>query len=188
MNKSFKNIPETSLGWQPREGELFDVFKSYQKIGSCALTLVENQEFPRTGACILPNSWFQDRNSNWVVPVLEITGLETFQQRCSGNGRLCLQALYDLSCRRGCGGRMQVFADFDSAEFYEHCGFKGQNAGQNGFKYFDPTSENLHRLFPEGFQQNEFRFIPVPLPCIAKNTYSHTDKVLFDRMLQKVKS
>ena len=115
---------------------------------------------------------------------MEITGLETLQQKKVGNGRLCLQALYELSRQRGCGGRIQVFADLGAAPFYEHCGFRGGNVGERGLKYFDPTPQNLSLLFPSGEIQIRCQFIPVAQTTPVK-TLSQTDGSLFNRMLQK---
>lgn len=183
--KPLLNVPQVFSSHFNQEAELFDIFKAYKKIGSCALVIVENQKSPRSGQQFFPDSWFWAKNSDRVFPILEVTGLETFQQKGVGNGRLSLQALYELSKNKGCGGRMLVYADFDSAGFYEHCGFKGGEKGKNGFKYFDPTSENLTLLFPNGFQSGGYMFIPVELQKTEKRKLSQTDKALFERMLQK---
>lgn len=170
--------------WRPKEGELFDVFRSYQKIGSCALALVEDQLSPRKEGQFFPDSWFMDKKSEQIRPVLEVTDLETFQQKKSVNGRLCLQALYELSYQKGCGGRIQVFADFGSASFYEHCGFKGGKVGENGLKYFDPTPQNLSLLFPMGEPQVKCQFIPVSSQSPVK-VLSSTSKALYNNVRQK---
>ena len=171
--------------WRPQDGQLFDVFSSYRKIGSCAIAFVYNQHSPRKEGQFFPNSWFPNKTSKEMLPILEITGLETFGQRKSGNGRLCLQALYELSKRRNCDGRMQVLSDFGSAPFYEHCGFLGGEKGKDGLKYFDPNPQNFSLLFPSGIEKSEFRFIPVSIKKSPKDELSRTDKVLFERMLQK---
>ena len=170
--------------WRPKEGELFDVFSSFQKIGSCGLALVDSQLSPRKEEQFFPDSWFMDKKTEKMRHVLEVTVLEAFQQKKMGNGRLCLQALYDLSHQKGCGGRIQVFADLGSVPFYEHCGFKGGTAGKNGLKYFDPTPQNLSLLFPTGESQMKCQFIPISSRSSVK-VLSQTNKVLFNNMLQK---
>lgn len=181
-----KNISSNvSSWWQPQDGELFDLFYAYKKVGSCALSLVDNQRSPRDEQQYFPDSWFVYKKSEQMLPVLEVTGLVSFPQKNLGNGRLCLQALYELSKRRACGGRIQLFSDFDSAPFYEHCGFSGGVKGASGLKFFDPTDRNLALLYPKGFQQLNFRFIPVLLPRRVSKKLSQTDKTLFERMLQK---
>ena len=182
LPKKFENTP---AGWCPQSGELFDIFHAYKKIGSCSLSLVESQNSPRKEAQFFPDSWFVYRSGNKMLPILEITGLETLQRQKIGNGRLCLQALYGLSKRRGCGGRMQVLSDFNSAGFYEHCGFLGGVAGENGLKYFNPTPKNLSLLFPNGVQQQGFLFIAAPVLGKVSKKLSDTDKALFDRILKR---
>ncbi len=172
--------------WQPREGELFDIFASYKKIGSCTLALVHDQNSPRKGQQFFPDSWFNNRISEQMKSILEVTGLETFQQRGAGNGRLCLQALYELSNQKGCDGRMQVFAAFGSAPFYEHCGFEGGQNGVDGLKYFNPTPQNLAHLFPAGFSKNNFCFIPVSPQKVAQKEPSQSQKTLVNQNLQKI--
>lgn len=171
----FENAPS---GWQHREGELFDIFDFYRKIGSCTLTLVRDQQSPRYEQQFFPNSWFVDKTSDQMKPVLEVTSLEVFQQESTGNGRLCLQALYELSQKKGCGGRIQVLTTLGSVSFYEHCGFEGGQKGEEGLKYFNPTSQNLTRLFPAGFTQNNFCFIPVVPDRVSKKEFSLLDKAL----------
>ena len=39
-SKAVENKPSW---WQPQNGKLFDIYRSYQKIGSCALALVDDQ-------------------------------------------------------------------------------------------------------------------------------------------------
>lgn len=174
-----------SSWWQPQDGELFDIFCAYKKVGSCSLALVDNQRSPRKEQQFFPDSWFVNTRSDQMLSILEVTGLETIQQKNSGNGRLCLQALYELSKRRACGGRIQLFSDFNSAAFYEHCGFSGGVKGESGLKFFDPTDKNLTLLFPNGMEQANCRFIPVSLPQRVSKKLSQTDKALFERMLQK---
>ena len=186
MTTERKNFPiNIPIGWQPQDGQLFDVFNSYRKIGSCAVAFVYDQRSPRKGKQFFPNSWFVNKISQEMLPILEITGLETFGQQKSGNGRLCLQALCELSKHRHCGGRIQVLSDFNSAPFYEHCGFSGGEVGKDGLKYFDPTPQNITLLFPHGIGKSEFRFIPVSIQRSPKKELSQSDKILFERMLQK---
>ena len=180
------NLLNVGLGnepswWQYRDGELFDIFDTYKKIGSCTLTLVRDQQSPRNEHQFFPNSWFVDKTTDQMKPVLEVTGLETFQQRSTGNGRLCLQALYDLSQKKGCDGRIQALAAFGSAPFYEHCGFEGGKKGEDGLKYFNPTSQNVMRLFPAGFTQNHFCFIPITPRKVTKKEPRCTNNTLLNQ-------
>ena len=181
-SKAFENKPSW---WQPQNGKLFDIYRSYQKIGSCALALVDDQKCPLNERQFFPDSWYLNKMSGRMKSILEITDLEAFSQREQGNCRLCLQALYELSQHRGCGGRMQMFSDFGSASFYESCGFSGGSVGVDGLKYFDPTSQNLVLLFSTSPQQEGYHFIPILDSETYQNTLSRTNKVLFDRMLQK---
>ena len=185
QNKAIQKLNQ----WRaPVFSDTFDMFKSYKKIGSCSVARIEKQNPPNEDKTIFPKTWFYSGRSNEMRMILEITGLESFHQRGCGNGRACLQALYEFSRRVGCGGRMQVVADFNSGAFYEHCGFKGMDAAQDGFKYFDPTAQNLKLLFPKGMPNMDYRFIPVETLVYRKKQLSETDKILFNRMLQKSKA
>ncbi len=169
--------------YQKKDGNLFDLYLAYKKIGSCSFVLVENQKTPRDQSQYFPDSWYDRKNSENMKPVMEITGLIVPKNK--GYGRLCLQALYELSCRRNSCGRIQVLADFGSAPFYEHCGFSGGKTGQDGLKYFNPTAKNLKLLYPKGIQNEKFKFVPVRVQKSPQQPCSSQDKVLFDRMLQK---
>ena len=162
--------------------QLFAIYRSYKKIGTCVFHVEDRQKVGRNQQSIYPNSWFANKKSEHVFPFLKITGLETMGQKKQGNGRLCLQALLECAIRNGCGGRMLVEAAFNSAPFYEHCGFEGGEVGQDGIKYFDPTEKNLSLLYKGTEQAGRFKFIPLS----PQN--SDTDKELFNRMLMNAQN
>ena len=164
---------------------LFEIYKNFKKIGTCSCKFFDISTLTEDPLTILPISWFSQKRSRTILPVLEISGLETLNDRNNGNGRLCLQGLFNLSQSKNCGGRMVVRSKFGSAPFYEHCGFVGQNAGQDGIKYFNPIKGNVKLLFKDSAQTNDFKFIPFETPRsrISKNSVS--DKELFHRMLLK---
>ena len=186
MTKTFPNSSRLIPSWwKKQEGELFDIFESYQKIGSCSYAIVTNQKFPRKTGEVFPKSWFSYKNSDDMLPILEIVGLETISKKNQGYGRGCLKALYELSCKKGCHGRLQVFAAFGSGSFYEHCGFKGIEKGKDGFKYFDPTPESLKLLFSKNESEANFKFIPVTTPKSENKKESRKDPLLLKQMLEK---
>ena len=162
--------------------QLFAIYRSYKKMGTCVFYVEDRQKVSRNQQSVFPNSWFANKKSEYVFPFLKITGLETIGQKKQGNGRLCLQALFECAKRNGCGGRMLVEAAFKSAPFYEHCGFEGGEVGQDGIKYFDPTPKSLSLLYKGEEQIGEFKVIPLS----AQN--SETDKELYNRMLMNTQN
>ena len=161
---------------------LFDIYLAYKKIGSCVFCIESHQIVNRTQQPVFPNSWFSDRKSRRVFPFLKITGLKIEEQKRQGNGRLCLQALFEYSQRSGCNGRMALNTAFGSAPFYEHCGFKGGEIGQDGFKCFEPTAQSLSLLYKDSTQEEKFKLIPASVPN------SVVDKDLFDSMMAKARN
>lgn len=196
MNQRVQGLaPNIPSWWPKREGKLFALFCEYQKIGECCFCISKDQQIPKEKQHLFPSSWFFDRRKVTLKPVLEITGLLTEKNR--GNGRLCLQALYERSVYEGCEGRMQLIANFDSGCIYEHCGFKGEEQGKDGLKYFDPTPENIQSLFSKTESQDgkkrknerekRFRLIPLPTPRSSQRKNSSSDHELFERMLNKAR-
>lgn len=59
-----------------------------------------------------------------------------------------------MSIEKGCEGRMEVHATWGAGSFYEHCGFIGKEKGEPGIKYFDPTPENIEKLYKGGKREN----------------------------------
>jgi len=164
---------------------LFAIFKEFKKIGTCSCQVIDTQEYDKTTQTIFPNSWFYSPKRDVMKPYLKINGLESFKQQRHGNGRLCLQALFELAQRYGCEGRMLAEARFGSAGFYEACGFHGEYSGQDGLKYFNPTQKNLSMLYKGNTEKTAFKFIPLPTIDSEKEKNSHTDLALFNQMLQK---
>lgn len=121
---------------------VYDMFDGDTKIGTCNISI-----HPKYDGYQCPDSW-KDK------PVLEIDGFGTVGSQGKGNGRAGLQECYELSQHMGCEGRMVVHATWGAGSFYEHCGFKGNNSGKPGIKYFEPTSENLEKLFQGGKNDN----------------------------------
>lgn len=120
----------------------YDMFDGDIKIGTCNISI-----HPKHDGYQCPASW-KDK------PVLEIDGFGTVGYQGKGSGRAGLQECYELSQHMGCEGRMVVHATWDAGSFYEHCGFKSNNPGEPGIKYFEPTSENLEKLFKGGKKDN----------------------------------
>ncbi len=186
MTESSKKLsPSTPSWWKKTEGEFFDIFESYQKIGSCSYAVVTDQTFPRKTGDFFPKSWFLYKNLDTMLPVLEIIELETINKKNKGYGRECLKALFKLSQQKGCHGRLQVFTTCGTGPFYEHCGFKGFEKEKDGFKYFDPTPENLKLLFSKNELETDFKFIPVITHKSEHKKESKKDPVLLKQMLEK---
>ena len=158
------------------------IYHAYKKVGTCVLHIEDRQRVNRTQNSLFPNSWFLNKKSETAFPFLKITGLETMEQKEKGNGRLCLQALFEYSKLYGCKGRMVVQAAFASAPFYEHCGFEGGEIGQDGIKYFDPTDKNISLLYKDGMPEGNFKLIPMSIPD------SPTDNDLLNQMITKAKN
>lgn len=118
----------------------YDMFEGDTKVGTCNISI-----HPQYSGVQCPETW-KDK------PVLEIDGFGTFQR--NGYGRAGLQKCYELSQQMGCEGRIVVHATWGAGSFYEHCGFNSDNPGQPGIKYFEPTSENLEKLFKGGKKDN----------------------------------
>ena len=118
----------------------YDMFEGDTKVGTCNISI-----HPQYSGFQCPETW-KDKS------VLEIDGFGTFQR--NGYGRAGLQKCYELSQQMGCEGRIVVHATWGAGSFYEHCGFNSDNPGQPGIKYFEPTSENLEKLFKGGKKDN----------------------------------
>ena len=177
---SQQNNLSTPSFWQKKEGETFDIFESYQKIGRCSYTVVQDQKYEERTDKFFPDSWFHYKKSGDMRPILEIIDFKTIKKN-QGYGRLCLMALSKLSQKKGCEGRLQVIATADSGAFYEHCGFKGLEKGKDGYKYFDPSLENLQLLFSKDDPSTNLKFIPVSKsgkevsPALIKRVLGRTD-------------
>ena len=118
----------------------YDMFEGDTKVGTCNISI-----HPQYSGFQCPDTW-KDKS------VLEIDGFGTFQR--NGYGRAGLQKCYELSQQMGCEGRIVVHATWDAGSFYEHCGFNSNNQGKPGIKYFEPTPENLEKLFKGGEKDN----------------------------------
>lgn len=162
--------------WKPKKGSIFEIYKDFRKIATCACALVDDQQSPRGDEQYFPNTWYQYKESERMNPVMEITGLKAVSLKGKLYGRLVLQALYTKSVLYGCAGRMQVFTSFGSASFYEDCGFKGKNTGKDELKYFDPTKQSLGKLFSKEYNLECVKFIPVSIQ----------KKIQDDRLLLKM--
>ena len=160
----------------------FTIYHAYKKIGTCAFYIEDHLVVDRKQTPILPDSWFLSKKSEYVLPFLKVTGLETMGKRKQGNGRLCLQALFECAKRSGCEGRMVVESAFGSASFYEHCGFEGKEVGQDGLKYFEPNQKSLSLLYKGNEQEGTLKLIPLPIQ------HSKADKELFDRMVMNAQN
>lgn len=120
----------------------YDMFDGDTKIGTCNISI-----HPKHDSYQCPASW-KDK------PVLEIDGFGTVGFHGKGYGRAGLQKCYELSQQMGCEGRIVVHATWGAGSFYEHCGFNSNNLGKPGIKYFEPTPENLKKLFKGGKKDN----------------------------------
>lgn len=118
----------------------YDMFAGDTKVGTCNISI-----HPQYSGFQCPDTW-KDKS------VLEIDGFGTFQR--NGYGRAGLQKCYELSQQMGCEGRIVVHATWGAGSFYEHCGFNSYNPGKPGIKYFEPTPENLEKLFKGGEKDN----------------------------------
>ena len=122
----------------------YDMFDGETKVGSLDVALIK--AFPVAGYPGCPDAW----NGK---PVLEIEGIGVFGLENAGHGRgygrFGLQACYKLAQNLS-EGRMVVHAIWKAGPFYEHCGFRGLHAGEEGIKYFEPTQKALCALFPKG--------------------------------------
>lgn len=121
---------------------VYDMFYGGTKIGTCSISIHSKHDGYKC-----PDSW-KDK------PVLEIDGFGTVGSQGKGYGRAGLQECYELSQHMGCEGRIVVHSTWEAGSFYECCGFKGNNPGKPGIKYFEPTSENLQKLFKGGKKYN----------------------------------
>lgn len=119
----------------------YDMFAGDTKVGTCNISI-----HPQYSGFQCPDTW-KDKS------VLEIDGFGTFQR--NGYGRAGLQKCYELSQQMGCEGRIVVHATWGAGSFYEHCGFNSDNPGKPGIKYFEPTPENLEKLF-KGRKKDNF--------------------------------
>jgi len=126
------------------KSEAYNMFDGEQKVGEADVTVLAAFEPSKYPGC--PEAWKGKS-------VLEIEGFGIFGIDGGGHGRgygrAGLQECYKLA-QEVSDGRMVVHATWGAGPFYEHCGFKGEQAGKEGIKYFEPTEEALGALFPKG--------------------------------------
>ena len=142
--------------WRPKAGARFDIFQDYKKIGSCSCVVVNDQVVPRGTDQSFPSSWYVNKYTDQVRPILEIIRLET----TLADARSCLQALYEISQHRGCDGRMQIAPSSETRIFLERCGFKEDNPNRKGLQYFDPKLKSISLLMGNNDQSVNFKLIP----------------------------
>lgn len=123
----------------------YDMFDGDIKVGICNISI-----HPQHDAFKCPDSWKGK-------PVMEIDAFGSTEAQDHGFGRAGLQQCYEKSLELGCEGRIVVHATWGAGSFYEHCGFQSDNLGKPGIKYFEPTPENLAKLF-KGERKTNFSF------------------------------
>ena len=141
----------------------FDMKDGDETVGNIAVSVHKQKEEFRGENQVYPDSWFID--DKHLKPILEIDGFGTcgFSEvddsgnpivyQGKGYGRAGLQRAYEISLEKGCEGRMEVYATWGAGSFYEHCGFAcmdNKNRGHPGIKYFEPTKENIAKLYKGG--------------------------------------
>lgn len=145
----------------------YSVYNGEEIIGSCSIQTHQYFDYPDC-----PNLWKGK-------PVLEITGLgitEEVHAFHSGYGRSMLLACYEYSQKIGCEGRIAVPATWGNGSFYEHCGFRGDKPGEDGMKYFEPTPENIEKLFKNKRNHN-LSFHPVSFAGLELNIPAQEDNL-----------
>lgn len=129
----------------------FDMVDGEKSVGEVYISIHRKKR--DRGQQIYPASWFVD-NSDQLKPILEIDGFGTIGNSGAGYGRAGLQRAYEMSLEKGCEGRMEVHATWGAGSFYEHCGFIGKEKGKPGIKCFEPTQENIEKLYKGGRREN----------------------------------
>ena len=158
---------------------LLTIFHAYRKIGTCSCAIADNQRADQSVSPIFPASWFSKRSPHKMLPFLQIDRLEPLEQRKAGSSRLCLQALFELSQKHGCMGRMVVNTNTGTDVFCEKCGFKRVNNNQENTQYFDPSDENLSLLYGGLEQKGDFKFIPFSVSKTVQEKNSIANRKLF---------
>lgn len=79
-----------------------------------------NTEFQRT---CFPQSWYKRTRILSIKPHLNINSIEILQEKGKGFGRKIMQYFYDLSCQKGCEGRIVLDSTCAASGFYSHLGF-----------------------------------------------------------------
>ena len=130
----------------------FDMLDS-KKIGEIHISIHKKKTDIQKEKHTYPDSFYIE-DSNQLKPILEIDGFSTIGNSGGGYGRAGLQRAYEMSVEKGCEGRMEVHATWGAGAFYEHCGFMGKEKGKPGVKYFEPTSENIKKLYKGGKREN----------------------------------
>ncbi len=143
-NQKQGNIDPHDLDYQT--SEKYEFISHHCVVGECSTVVQSHIHALRGKHQFYPDSWFIG-DSECLKPVLEITRYSFEHYKHQGFGRAGLQRLFELSKQKGCAGRIHLHADKEGPAFYEHCGFVGLSAGQNGRKYFDPTPDNIAKLF-----------------------------------------
>lgn len=130
----------------------FDMVDNEQRVGNIDISIHRKKIASDDERQSYPSSWFVE-NSNQLKPVLSIDGLGLFGYQGAGYGRAALQRAYEMSVEQGCEGRIEVPVTWN-AGFYEHCGLVGKEAGKPETKYFEPTPENIEKLYKGGKREN----------------------------------
>lgn len=130
----------------------FDMVDNEHKVGNIAISIHRKKIASADERQSYPSSWFVE-NSNQLKPVLSIDGLVVFGYQGAGYGRAALQRAYEMSVEQGCEGRIEVPVTWN-AGFYEHCGLVGKKVGQPETKYFEPSPENIEKLYKGGKREN----------------------------------
>ncbi len=79
-----------------------------------------NTRFQQT---CFPENWYKKTSVLSIKPHLNIDYIEILQEKGKGFGRKVMQYLYDLSCKKGCEGRIVLDSTSAASEFYSHLGF-----------------------------------------------------------------
>lgn len=130
----------------------FDMVDNEHKVGNIDISIHRKKIVSGDEHQSYPSSWFVE-NSNQLKPVLSIDGLGLFGYQGAGYGRAALQRAYEMSVEQGCEGRIEVPVTWN-AGFYEHCGLVGKEIGKPETKYFEPTPENIEKLYKGGKREN----------------------------------
>ena len=70
-----------------------------------------------------PQNWYKKTKVLSIKPHLNINYIEILQEKGKGFGRKVMQYLYDLSCKKGCEGRIVLDSTGAASGFYSHLGF-----------------------------------------------------------------
>ena len=124
---------------------LYDMVDNEQRVGTIGISIHRKKIASADERQSYPSSWFVE-NSNQLKPVLSIDGLGVFGYQGAGYGRAALQRAYEMSVEQGCEGRIEIPVTWNVG-FYEHCGLVGKEAGKPETKYFEPTPENIEKLY-----------------------------------------